>query len=55
MLPRFRKGILALQCNDPDPEDSFIYQFQTVFGFLQESSRRFFNPEYAMPTFVILT
>eukprot|EP01119_Soliformovum_irregulare_P004626 TRINITY_DN1568_c0_g1_i1.p1 TRINITY_DN1568_c0_g1~~TRINITY_DN1568_c0_g1_i1.p1 ORF type:complete len:2028 (+),score=618.17 TRINITY_DN1568_c0_g1_i1:116-6085(+) len=45
MLPRFRKGVLSADCS-PNDAGNIVFQFQRLFTHLQESQKRFFNPEY---------
>jgi len=48
MMPKFRKGILAMpepeDTNEDPLEDNLMYQLQVMFANLQESYRQYFDP-----------
>ena len=45
MIPQFRRGILAYDCQNQDPKESTMYQLQATFSYLQEYQKQFYNPE----------
>lgn len=45
MIPNFRKGIFSLKIDEEEKENNLIYELQRLFSYLQESLRRFYNPE----------
>ena len=48
MMPKFRRAILSLDDQEDTKEnpiaDNLIYQLQTMYSYLQESQKQFFNP-----------
>ncbi len=44
MIPRFRKGILSIEIPSDEQKENYFYEFQSIFGYLQETYRKYYNP-----------
>ena len=44
MIPRFRKGVLSIESPNDTEDDQFVYQLQSIFTYLQETQRKFYDP-----------
>jgi ubiquitin C-terminal hydrolase len=44
MIPRLRQNLLSIEDKSEDKNESFLYQLQYIFSFLQESERQYCDP-----------
>jgi ubiquitin carboxyl-terminal hydrolase 34 len=43
MIPGFRWGMLEVQDSEEKKEESLLWQLQTIFGYLQESEKKYYD------------